>query len=574
MITKMTRYDFIMLAEQGEAFIQDISALGLVDITRSSKPVDETSIALLAEADRLKERITLLKNKRYEGDSTYATLAEKVKDAKKDYEQCEPWGAFDKEKLELIFGGRLRYYLCDKKKFQEEWALAVCQDDGKNVWFVSEEEVAAPAKSVVAPKFGLQQAQAALDTAQKALQEREEALNAEDITALEACYQEKMRALDTYLAGAAAENAVEDKLCIYTGFAPLAQQQTLCESFEKMDVLYLATEAKLEDNPPIHLKNNSFVKQFEPLTEMYGVPVYNEFDPTVFLSIFFLLFFAMCMGDAGYGIILIIAGLLMKGKEGGLAKMHGLITTLGIGTTVVGFFMGGFFGINLAEQSWVPDALKSVMLTGEVTVIGRPFALQMIIALGIGVFHLCLAFIVKTVYAIKKNGLKNSLSTLGWTLLIVGSVLVFAAGMLFNLSEEAIKWTIIAIAGISALGIYVFNTWGRNPLVNIGSGLWDTYSMASGLMGDVLSYIRLYALGLSGGMLGSTFNQLAGTVKDCGIPGLDWAGFILIALLGHVLNIAMSCLGAFVHPLRLNFVEFFKNSDYEGRGNKYKPLKK
>ncbi|MBQ2452707.1 MAG: hypothetical protein II276_04520, partial [Bacteroidales bacterium] len=76
----MTRYDFIMLAEQGEAFIQDISALGLVDITRSSKPVDETSIALLAEADRLKERITLLKNKRYEGDSTYATLAEKVKE--------------------------------------------------------------------------------------------------------------------------------------------------------------------------------------------------------------------------------------------------------------------------------------------------------------------------------------------------------------------------------------------------------------------------------------------------------------------------------------------------------------
>lgn len=579
MITKMTRYDFIMLSQQSEAFIQDVAALGLVDITRSSKPVDEQSIQWMAEADRLKERIQLLKNKRFEKDSEYASLLEQVKAAQKCYDNGLPWGDFDKEKLTQVLGKELLFCLCEKKKFNESWALAVCQDDGKNVWFVAlAEDLEGDAKSQIkclpAPEYGLAVAQDKLKSAQQALAEREAALMAEDICALEKEYRSKLQNLDRYLAGVAAENAVENYVTVFTGFAPTEQKEAITAALNEMDIFYLSAEADVEDNPPIHLKNNAFVKQFEPLTEMYGVPVYNEFDPTVFLSIFFLLFFAMCMGDAGYGIVLILAGLFMKGKEGGLAKMYRLIITLGVGTFVVGLLMGGFFGINLAEQTWVPDALKRYMLVGEVTVMGRPFAIQMLVALGIGVFHLCLAFIMKAVYAIKKAGFKHSLSTLGWTLLIVGSVLAFAAGMIFNLSEEVIKWSIISIAAVSALGIYIFNKWGRNPLVNIGSGLWDTYSMASGLMGDVLSYIRLYALGLSGGMLGATFNQLAGMVKDCGIPGLDWGGFILIALFGHVLNIAMSCLGAFVHPLRLNFVEFFKNSDYEGRGNKYNPLKK
>ena len=107
--------------------------------------------------------------------------------------------------------------------------------------------------------------------------------------------------------------------------------------------------------------------------------------------------------------------------------------------------------------------------------------------------------------------------------------------------------------------------------MNIGAGLWDTYNMMTGLLGDVLSYIRLYALGLAGGMLGGAFNNL-GTMVLGDNPTWTWVPFILILILGHTLNLAMSCLGAFVHPLRLNFVEYFKNSGYEGRGVKYQPL--
>ena len=131
----------------------------------------------------------------------------------------------------------------------------------------------------------------------------------------------------------------------------------------------------------------------------------------------------------------------------------------------------------------------------------------------------------------------------------------------------------IVIGVISALAIFIFNKPGRNPLINIGAGLWDTYNMATGILGDVLSYIRLYALGLAGGMLGGAFNNLGQMVLGDN-PSWQWLPFVIILLFGHVLNLLMPCLGAFVHPLRLTFVEYFKNSGYEGKGLKYNPLKK
>ena len=126
---------------------------------------------------------------------------------------------------------------------------------------------------------------------------------------------------------------------------------------------------------------------------------------------------------------------------------------------------------------------------------------------------------------------------------------------------------------LSVLAIFIFNKPGRNPLLNIGAGLWDTYQMATGVLGDLLSYIRLYALGLAGGMLGGVFNNLAQMIMGAE-PTWQFIPAILILLFGHVLNLLMSCLGAFVHPLRLTFVEYFKNSGYEGKGVKYNPLKK
>ena len=127
---------------------------------------------------------------------------------------------------------------------------------------------------------------------------------------------------------------------------------------------------------------------------------------------------------------------------------------------------------------------------------------------------------------------------------------------------------------LSGLGIFLLNDLRRNPLKNIGSGLWETYNTVTGLLGDVLSYLRLYALGLAGCMLGLAFNKIGLMVLGDGSVWYLWIPFALIVLVGHTLNVAMCALGAFVHPLRLNFLEFFKNSGYEAQGRKYKPLSK
>lgn len=252
-----------------------------------------------------------------------------------------------------------------------------------------------------------------------------------------------------------------------------------------------------------------------------------------------------------------------------------LVMTLGVFTTVLGAIFGTFFGISLLDTN-LPQGLKDFIFAGQVEVMGATYDKLMILSLAIGVVHISIAMTVKAINVTLFNGWKEAISAWGWWLVVVGGVIVGTLSLLSVIPAEVSKWAYIVVAGVGAVGIYLLNNLGRNVFANIGAGIWDTYNMASGLMGDILSYIRLFALGLAGGMLGSTFNSLAMMVVE-GQEGvgavIGWIGFGLIIIFGHTLNIAMSCLSAFVHPLRLTFVEYFKNAGYEGKGVEYKPFK-
>ncbi len=605
MVTKMTKYSFILLKEQMEGFLAQLQELGVVDVTRSLKPVDDRSAQLLAEADEIRSALTVLKNDKgeadkdfhFEGPAVKAVLeterrisdrSASIAAVNKEIALRTPWGEFRSDDIKRLEsqGLKFRYYACPKKKFSPDWAglypLSIISDNGTTVYFVTvapkDGEYSFPIDPVAAPEGSAADAEKALSELQKA-----QNADAQLISNLKCCsgslerdYEEKLGELDLYLAGAASESAAENYLCVLTGFAPTDDDGKLCRKFDEMGICYLHAPATKEDNPPIKLKNNWFAKNFEVLTGMYGMPAYDEFDPTPVLAPFFMLFFAMCLGDAGYGILLVLIGILMKYKmrNTGLGKMYRLVIFLGCATMVVGLFLGTFFGIGILDASWTPAWLKSICVDGwfaDAKIAGFPA--QMVLAIGIGVFHICLAMIIKTVGYTKRFGLKSTISTWGWTVLIVGGIIATAFAMTDILSAEAFKWTVIALAVVSGLAIYIFNTPGRNPLINIGSGLWDTYNMVTGLMSDTLSYIRLYALGLAGGMLGNAFNLMGEMVLNVPVPGLNWVFCIVILIFGHILNLAMSCLGAFVHPLRLTFVEYFKNSGYEGTGIKYNPLK-
>ena len=574
MITLMDKYSFILLSGDRDRFLDEIQELGVVDIKRSSKAVDEVSGSIVSEMEALKGQIREIQNC---SDKLSESLKTRIAELGRSLSEARPWGSFDREAVKR-FG--IRLYACARKAFDTSWAenyaLEIISEDKNKIYFAVAgdakdfplKEIALPAKDSAELEKEIAELKSQLEQHSAELASRKG-----EIPVLQELIDKKCSELSLYLAGATGKSAAEGSLVLFEGFAPRENSARLCEALDKMDIYYRKEEATAEDKPPIKLKNNAFVRQFETFTRMYGMPVYNEFDPTIFLSIFYLLFFAICMGDAGYGLLLIGIGLALKGRKGGLADMWSLIVTLGAGTVVVGLIMATFFGINLYDAAWVPAWLKKIMIVGDISVGGAMYSKQMVLSLGIGVLHICLAMLTKAVWAVKRDGFKHSLGTLGWTLLIVGSVIGLSIGLTGVISETAMKFLLIGIGAVSALGIFIFNKWGRNPLVNIGSGLWDTYNMASGLMGDVLSYVRLYALGLSGGMLGQTFNLIADMVKGTD-PTWQWIPFVIILLFGHVLNLGLCALGAFVHPLRLNFVEFFKNAGYEGQGVEYNPVRK
>ena len=589
MVTEMTKYDFILMSGDADAFLEKLQSVGVVDITRSLKPIDEKSEKLSARAEVYRKALAVLKTVEKADNpgqkptdfavEVMETVREKevieaqLPQLRKEADELVPWGQFDAKSFDRLkeTGLKLHFYKAKAidPAWKEQYALSEISNLGGYSYFVvvseNEEGYDFPLKELPAPdrdSAAVEQQIAELEAQVKQKEHRLAQLKWYE-SEIQEELDKSLSSLDLHLAHLSGERAAEDYLTVFEGFAPAETEPALIDMLEKEQVLYLVDKAKVEDNPPIQLKNNKFVSMFELLTDMYGRPKYDEFDPTVFISIFFMLFFAFCMGDMGYGLVLIGASLALKKVLGKIAPLG---VTLGIATTVVGFLFHTFFSMDMLQWTWIPDTVKQIMLPS--TIAG--YDGTMVLALLVGIVHICLAMIVKTYQSTKVKGFANSLGTWGWTLLIVGGIIVGGLALMGVMDKALTKWIVIILGSLSALGIFFLNDLHRNPLMNFGSGLWDTYNTATGLLGDVLSYLRLYALGLAGAKLGEAFNAIG--VQALGDGGLGWIAFILIVVIGHVLNIAMCVLGAFVHPLRLNFLEFFKNSGYEGSGRKYNPL--
>lgn len=606
MISKMTKYSFILLSDEAKIFLKKIQALGLVDITRSAKPVDEHSAALLSNIEAYKKASTKLESLDFSKDPDYgkfvveidadktvqdalqtfletesrlAALQAEFAAALKEVEDRRAWGRFDASALHGLaeYGWKTRFYCINKKKYDPAWAtlypLQEVFDDGNNVWFVTVSDApdySLPVDEIPAPEGDLKEAEdrvaeirAEMITCKSVLLSLKEY-----VPEMKKAYAKEAADLQRYLSDAGAEKAAEGKLTTFVGFAPVENEAHLSAEFDRMNVLWFKEEAVEEDDPPIQFKGNWFTKMFTVLTDMYGRPAYNEFDPTPFISFFFTLFFGMCMGDAGYGILLVLIGFYLKRSKSEMSEYGPLVIALGVATMLAGTVMHTFFGINTYEAAWVPGFLKKFMITKPIAGMDP----QMVISVLIGIVHICVALLMKAIVSVRNNGFLGSLGTLGWTLLIIGGVILAGISFMGVLDSAVTKWIVICLGIVSALGIFLLNDIRRNPLSNIGTGLWETYNTATGLLGDTLSYIRLYALGLAGGMLGNAFNLLGGIVLGENPNFISWPLCILILVFGHALNLAMCCLGAFVHPLRLNFLEFFKNSGYEGTGRAYDPL--
>ena len=504
----------------------------------------------------------------------------------KEIDAMEVWGEFDWNVIEKLKanGWQMQFYCCPEKSFDETWTdeynATVINRKGGQSYFVTVNQtpVELEAEVVRLPKQRLselvreqeemkatiQKANADLDlfcvnniqVVEKALEDLESDINLMEVEQL------------------GGERMADGTIVMMDGWVPVENDAEVRKMLDESGVYYEIRPAEKEDNAPIKLKNGKISRAFEMLTKMYGMPDYGEFDPTPLLAPFYALFFGMCVGDAGYGLLLVLLGIYLKKKlSKSMAGMMNLLITLGVATTIVGAVFNTFFGVSLTDLD-LPHWMDSLIISGKWD--GTAYDKTMVIALLVGMFHICFALTVKAIGSTVRYGFKNSLSDWGWWLLVGGSVVVATLNYLGVIDMEVSKMAFIGIGGVSAIGIYLLNNLRRNIFVNVGAGLWDTYNMATGLMGDLLSYLRLYALGLAGGMLGGVFNTLGMQLRDTmgdflfGIPG--WICFGLIFVAGHGLNIALSCLSGYVHSIRLTFVEYFKNSGYDGKGTAYKPF--
>lgn len=604
MITKMKKLLFLIYHQEYELFLSQIRELGVIHVQQNQAGEMNSGLQELLKRrqvfkEQLKEmsfKVTAQKERNEvfreltadqimqdftERTACIQNLNQKLLGIEKNKGEMEIWGDFDWQNIHRLAdaGWQVKFYSCAEREYdpawEEKYQLVPIRKHLGHVYFIIIAKAINhfPIEPMRLPLVSLSDLKKQREDSLLFLDKAKEELSAfcdKYYHTLEQYLKELEGDIDLVKVRLGGQAGADGSVYVMEGWIPVDCEEKVTHFLDESNVYYEIRDIQRSDNPPIKLKNNWFVKSYEVLTGMYGMPAYSEFDPTPLIAPFFSLFFAFCLGDAGYGIVLIILGLLLKKKIPSMRGMMNLVISLGAFTLFFGTILGTFFGINLYEATWIPEGMKTFMISGKVP--GTNYDAQMLLALIIGVVHTIIAMLIKALVATSRYGFKNSLSEWGW-FLVVGTFPILGTIMFLKwLPENISTWAFIVIGGVAAIGIYLLNNLKRNVLMNVGAGLWATYNMASGLLGDILSYMRLYALGLAGGMLGSVFNQLAFMAQDAagGIPG--WLVCCLILLFGHTLNIAMSCISAFVHPLRLNFVEYFKNSGYEGSGVLYNPF--
>lgn len=335
---------------------------------------------------------------------------------------------------------------------------------------------------------------------------------------------------------------------------------------ERLSYSHVTYVLRLEDpaegeTTPVALVNNPALTPFEYLVESFSYPQAHDIDPTPFITPFFFIFFGIALGDAGYGLILslICTGLLLFLKMGPIGrKLSWMFLISGIGAIGFGLITGSVLSL--------PNIKFGVFNPLE-----NPIIL-LLIALALGIIQLYLGVIVSAWNNIKAGRWADVIWNQGfWLFFLTGVVLVLAKDAI-GLGKYAQVINVSLL--VAAAGVVISNTRGKKGIIKkilaIPGGLYTIYS-SIGFFSDVLSYSRLMALGLSGGVMGGIMNQLAWLVVQS-VPVLGWVLGGAIFLFGHTLNLALSILGAYVHSSRLQYLEFF-GKFYEGGGKPLTPFK-
>jgi V/A-type H+-transporting ATPase subunit I len=594
----MVKYSFLIYHKEYDTFLNKLQELGVLHIAEKAGDLDEHTKQALDKIREINDTLRFLsKRGQEEAPEDDGTRAEEVvsniKKGKEEIDQIEqelitlkkemdkarPWGDFTgemKKKLEQL-NLKPRFFICNEKRFDTDWEsqyyLEVVNKISGNLYFVifqeGDQEIDIDAEEVRLPNRPFSELDRTYDDKEKRIKEINAMFDAHAVKYQELLRNERKRLQEETEFNQAknhTEKQAEEKVMLLEGWVPETQEQALNDFLEKEDVVYVRDE-NMEEDPsrvPILLKNNRFARVFQPLQDLFSLPHYHEIDLTPFFAPFFMMFFGFCLGDAGYGIFMLLAVTIYKHTKA-KPKMKVYLTMaqwLGLATVIMGIIGGTLFGINLTKVDWT-SGFKDIFLQPE-----QLFYLS----LAVGMLQILFGMAIKAANFWKQKGFVYALSTFGWMLAIL-SLIVFSGGDQlgwFRMAEVKPIYNASLIA--SGILVFFFSDPKINVFARIGKGVWDAYNVITGVFGDLLSYIRLFAIGISTAILGLVINEIAITFGQ--IPYAGPLVFVIIMLVGHIGNLLISGLGSFVHPMRLIFVEFYKNAGFDGGGKRYKPFSK
>ncbi len=599
MINPMRRYEFLLFCADVPKFLDELREVGMVDITISKTNANlddekaaklKNSIAKLINVSKqigAHQHITAHPTKITDLNPNDAAakwtllsdeidkLYNHIDTKRRESEYLKVWGDFDSKILDALKakGLTIKFYQCPESKFDQQWGtkypievidtvvgrtyFVVILEDENTVVDLPAHEIKEPVCSESEMKLQLAQMELEIEAKRDEMSIIAAAENS--ISALARTLTED---LDMHVALASGDSYADDNLRIIEGWSIEQDAQKIIDFAATQDIIFMEEEPSRDHNPPIKLKNSFFARIFEPIGSLYMLPSYRELDLTPFFAPFFMLFFGVCFGDAGYGLLLMLGIIVMWKKIPAKFKDFAWLGIfLAIATVIMGTLTGNIFGIELVKVEALGDLRNYIIDTNN----------MFNVAIGMGVVQVLFGQILRIFNRSKRGGsFVYGLSSLGWCILFIASGLAYLdLASWYNFDALAYQITL----GVAGVLILFFNSPKKNPLVNLGSGVYSVYEQATGIIGDLISYVRLFAIGLAGTIIAQVFNALSiGLSGD--IPVVSPIIMLLILLVGHGLNIFISALGAFVHPVRLTFVEFYKNAEFEGGGRDFKPLKK
>ncbi|MEG0354988.1 MAG: V-type ATPase 116kDa subunit family protein, partial [Lachnospiraceae bacterium] len=336
---------------------------------------------------------------------------------------------------------------------------------------------------------------------------------------------------------------------------------------------------KEDEESPILLQNGTFSGSVEGVIESYGLPIQSEIDPSKIVSFFYVFFFGLMLSDAAYGIIVFIACLVVLKKfprmAEGMNKTLHMFMYCGLSTLVWGILFGGFFGDAVQVVSRVFFGHEIIVPALWFIPLNDPMKL-LLYSMLFGTIHLFVGLGIKGYMCIRdKKYVDFVCDVVFWYALLIGLILILIPSDIFA-SIAGMKMAfppaltmlskVLAIGGAAGI-LLMSGRSSKNPGLRIALGAYDLYNI-TGWLSDVLSYSRLLALGLATGVIASVINQMGSMVGN-NIFGV--IVFIIVFIAGHLFNMAINLLGAYVHTNRLQFVEFF-GKFYEGGGRAFHPF--